>query len=841
MSPNVDGTVPEQFDPDDLRELIRATRQWQRGRTVPTYLGTVTQVIHEIIPRLWKDDIPEFPSPEKVKKEATEKSRIVFAYWAFLNLILERHEATIQKRWTKKTRQQRLQILLALWPNMPEQHRPDWKAFELEHQATRSSRDGSKYKDWFMWPDINQEDLSQTKLMFLLLNSRGRNLPSVFAAADWEAMHVGQVTEGLAPPFVPGLTMVMNGVTAPSKYGRLVHWSSISPQEMWVYTGLQFWVGEGLLVLKAQLEILNFLVKFCLQLLPEAPPEVLMSSDYPIQPEPSLKTGINESGYYSMAVMAAEASYKVPSDIDFNRLASLLEAQMSAIEDHIWSLREDPEYFKVELLEKRDHSFESVKTADGKEHPLNRKVNEDKLWGALVTRIAAESYERLEHMTQLHRQARELGVLQEKYKHEIKPEKMLPEEYRNALYYFRFSLKKSTNHAIKTFQVEFECSPPMRKFYCRTTSPTGEDECYIPDRGRSFFTDVQKRLFFIKSTLCLDEEHWARQSTILDELERLLKTTPEADMLISAQVYKTISYLSILSQCTKQLDLYQPWSRYYHYQIDYDSYPLDVKIDFTQERDAALKSLNEMVKGIRGRKIPLDTLGRAADPSGGKFKYPYEKRRTKDTVNALRRTEANLDAVWAEIDRLTNITKFQDLALYRLLSQPRSLRRTAEWVEPEETKNKGQQPSTNDDLWTTKKSKEKTKTKGEPSKTQNSDTPAVEVPEPEPVDKQPTFQVDARALKVFRTLFFNPEVTSSPGEIAWNDFLHAMGSTGFRIEKLYGSVWQFQPTQLDVERGIHFHEPHPKGKIDFQIARRNGRRLARTYGWHGGMFTLKKK
>jgi hypothetical protein len=68
------------------------------------------------------------------------------------------------------------------------------------------------------------------------------------------------------------------------------------------------------------------------------------------------------------------------------------------------------------------------------------------------------------------------------------------------------------------------------------------------------------------------------------------------------------------------------------------------------------------------------------------------------------------------------------------------------------------------------------------------------------------------------------------------DFLHAMASTGFVGQKLYGSVWHFQPTRLDVERSIQFHEPHPKGKIPFRAARHNGRRLSRAYGWHGGMF-----
>lgn len=76
---------------------------------------------------------------------------------------------------------------------------------------------------------------------------------------------------------------------------------------------------------------------------------------------------------------------------------------------------------------------------------------------------------------------------------------------------------------------------------------------------------------------------------------------------------------------------------------------------------------------------------------------------------------------------------------------------------------------------------------------------------------------------------------------SWSDFLHALVSTGFRAEKLYGSVWQFVPTKIDVERSIHFHEPHPGGKMPYWVARRFGRRLNRAYGWESGMFVLMDK
>lgn len=102
----------------------------------------------------------------------------------------------------------------------------------------------------------------------------------------------------------------------------------------------------------------------------------------------------------------------------------------------------------------------------------------------------------------------------------------------------------------------------------------------------------------------------------------------------------------------------------------------------------------------------------------------------------------------------------------------------------------------------------------------------------------------ARVLKVFKTLFYSPSVTSTPGEVARKDFLYAMLSIGFVPGKLYGSVWQFSPDldKLAVERSVQFHEPHNVNtKILYCIARRHGRRLNRAYGWDGSSFTLEEK
>ena len=135
----------------------------------------------------------------------------------------------------------------------------------------------------------------------------------------------------------------------------------------------------------------------------------------------------------------------------------------------------------------------------------------------------------------------------------------------------------------------------------------------------------------------------------------------------------------------------------------------------------------------------------------------------------------------------------------------------------------------------------KTKTRGVPAVSPTAEPDSDAFPPSSLPDVQPTFHVDARALRVFRIMFYTPSLTTTPGEVAWTDFSHAMVSTGSVPEKLYGSVWQFQPTTLDVERSTQFHEPHPARKTAFWRARRVGRRSNRAYGRFGAMFELREK
>ena len=80
-----------------------------------------------------------FPTPDEVRKEARKRVTKIFKDWTLLNHIVQRQEATIQKRWLKKTREQRKNTLLSAWPNMSASHRPDMEAFFREKSRSATA------------------------------------------------------------------------------------------------------------------------------------------------------------------------------------------------------------------------------------------------------------------------------------------------------------------------------------------------------------------------------------------------------------------------------------------------------------------------------------------------------------------------------------------------------------------------------------------------------------------------------------------------------------------------------------------------------------------------------
>ena len=161
-----------------------------------------------------------FPSAAEVRREASDLTQKIFDSYNTLNQILARHEETSRKRWTKRTKDARKKVLLTVRPNMPQTHRPDFRALERESQ--KQLPNGTRFRDAYLWPHINLEDLAQSRPLLLLLNAKGRNLPHHFAHAHFEAIHVGHISGKIIPAFLNENTMLLHGQTTAKTYGKFL-------------------------------------------------------------------------------------------------------------------------------------------------------------------------------------------------------------------------------------------------------------------------------------------------------------------------------------------------------------------------------------------------------------------------------------------------------------------------------------------------------------------------------------------------------------------------------------------------------------------------------------------
>ncbi|KAG0199117.1 hypothetical protein BGX28_007544 [Mortierella sp. GBA30] len=800
-------------------------------------------------PNTFFDSIPlprpsSFPTPAEVRNQARKRVTNIFKDWELLNRIVLRHEATIQKRWMKKSREQRKTILLAAWPDMSVSHRPDMDAFFRE-----KSRTNTAFREAYLWPHINQEDLLKPKLFLIFLNVRGRNFPSAFSAADHESFRFATTSGKVPAAFLNEYTMMFTGRNTPETYGQLYSWDDNDDAASWLFSQRGVHPGYGLQILEAQERIYHFLLECCLQILHEKPRESLMVDNSPIEPEPPALS-VAEGGVNSLAAIAAMAPYRLPAHLDLARLQDLVAAKRSATEDHIWSLREDPSYFADFILDTKEHRQELLPDIKGRQHSLMRPYPSKQFWDRAAMSVVAEAYLYLEIWNDLHSQIGKAMSLQKKYERIIKYEDDLPTDLLETFLELEYSLSHYVKGPIQILKTIVVASPPLRASFVRLPEEGNNRMIHVVQKPNSTWDTTQKRLMWLFQTLWDEQQrHLLGLSPLLDEMERLVQNDPKARNLFSSRVANMVADLSLLSECQRQISLYQPWASSFETEA---AARQDELKDKHIQRTVRIQELDTALKHI--------SLANA-DPSDGKFFYPVEKRRTKENTEAMQQAEKALDGFWEKLDKslLEKIDVSRHGATMHLLSDSRILHRTPDWVEPdpklpptdrhkesrveELVKPLSQlyfdiehRTQSRVDSGETATQKTKVKTRGV----------AFASPEPveslhpadaqQSVDIQPTFKVDKRSLKVFSTLFYKPSTNAQPGEIPWNDFLHAMGATGFAMEKLYGSVWHFTPSKLDVERSIQFHEPHPASKIPFKTARRFGRRLFRSYGWRGDMF-----
>lgn len=777
------------------------------------------------------------PTAAEVQREARERSTHVLASWNQLQQILERHEDVIRKRWLKKTKTQRTAIILKAWPKMSATHRPDYEALRKEGGDFRSHK--TKFREAYLWPYMNVEDLVKNTSMLLFLNARGRHPPYMFAHADIAATRIGRGSGHTMTAFLNLHTMFLTGLDV-NTYSRLVHWHDDDEAMMKSMNGLGHMPGEGLWVLEIQQSVLKFLVDCCHSILHDFQPDCLIK-DVAVKPEPP---PIGDSSKWpSLAALAAEAPYRLPAQLNFARLKALVSAKRSAAEDHVRSLREDPGYFSDIVGDSSEHRQEKLLDTKGARHPV---LDTPLFWERVLGNEVVDAYGSLISWDIVDGQLTQLITLQEKYSSMIDPEQELPSEYMKALVHLRYILEQIMKGPISSLKHGFVASPPLRTDFVRQPHIQGSNMIAVQSRS-SVSKEVRELMWLLENFWTAQSLHLAGASGLMDEIEHVIASNPKK-RFISSWVSRQLAELGLAARLQHELDLYQPWAA--GYDQEWAKYCKEIEADFSV-RFAKFANFNQVLKKPSFQR-KMSALGSLTE---GRFFYPSDKRRTKKTTDDMRKAEFDLDVFWNAVDlRYESRTgeKLEDI-ISKWQTGRRPLERTPEWIEPskaEAVKAPKSLPSAQESIYqplsvlslqdgnvpkfVPSAPKVKPKTRGTASESQDT----TQQIQPMEQETRTVFKVDDRAFKVFRTLFFNPASSDLPGEIPWTDFLSAMASTGLAPEKLYGSVWQFTPSGLDVERSIQFHEPHPVAKIPFRNARRIGRRLARAYGWDGSMFVL---
>jgi hypothetical protein len=277
------------------------------------------------------------------------------------------------------------------------------------------------------------------------------------------------------------------------------------------------------------------------------------------------------------------------------------------------------------VLDTKEHRQEMIKDWHGNAHPILNPSRQHTLWARILSSVAFEAYLDVEIYTKLANQAKALAALQKMYADSILPSRDLPEDYAASLLKFRHYLDRAVCGPMGKLKYVAVASPPLRRFHVR--QPPEDSSSTIIDVERNInvkANKVETKLIWLLRTLWEDgyQLFLAGLPLVVDELQRLVQSEPQAKDLISESMADLMGEFSTLAQCIKELELYNPWAR--TWESDAADGVDDLKNEFAQyaEPRSGLTAGIQASLSEKSRSPEAVTLG---EPTTGKFTYPIEK------------------------------------------------------------------------------------------------------------------------------------------------------------------------------------------------------------------------
>lgn len=798
----------------------------------------------------------DLPSPKQlelreIRTLATTFAHDIFADRTSLNASLKRFEALIQKRWLKKSAKQRREALTGAYPNIPLVHRPDFENFR-NYSNRHISRSRTCDAGAHLTPHINLEDLMQGHLLLLFINSRGRNLPSVFVASDMDRAHLSG--EWYERPERDGLAMYFYDKKTPRQYASI---GKVSTFPRKIGTAHSFTPGYGLLALEIQRSIYRFALRCVKSILHDIP-----LSDHKLAPFQTEPSPLQDStgAWQSVSQTTLEADYCKPQANGLARYQHLVQGLRLTAEDHVWSLREDPSYFLESLREWREYRTDSPSETPEHWREVASQMLEDAMDALHTYTWLADVFASMRSLGDQIASADRNTLRLLKYEEFawVLISKVIDSMIWKCMRNLDISIPRSSG-----FRGQFQAphDPATCKLKGRCPSPHGCDSRW---NIKKTSTPAQTRAHKIFFMLSGNDDHALqlhRLRPVVQEAHYMLEQDTEAGRLIDTCLLVDFFDLAVLADLQYCIHSLRPYSdSWFAAGVSDDVY-------LVKSQEAFWHRCTDLCGAVFLSAKKTTALG---DPLDGRFNYPLEKRRTAETVKQMQSAETTLKTFWEQM-RLH--TRRYGIILdaffaWHLTSSPLAIRTTQDWDEKQAGSAQPRHsdpgssyeehnyrkfdasPAGNENKKAEIALEEKTKTKTRGEANDQVDTVSQAEQDPtaapsSPDDLRKAVKVPRREFKVLCALLpSSATISHAPREVSWNDFISALNTLGLVPEKLCGSVWIFKPLSVGhglvrADRSIQFHEPKSVrhgNKIDVRMVRRFGDRLKRAFGWDGETF-----
>lgn len=587
--------------------------------------------------------------PDEAAREARTRSSNVLGSWRTLKGVIGRQEGILREKWLGISPERRKEILLEAWSGggtMAPTHRPDLWALRRESPEQRQA--GTAYKDAYMWPQINVEDLSKDKPLLLLLNSRARCPPHVFAAADLENVHVGHLSRAIQGLFLPDYDMAMTGETVDT-YGKM--YKNLSPEHVEdMMTGRSYKSGDGMDVLEIQERLFVFLVTCCklLLLLDDEPVDSKEEATGTIQRSP-LQTNRDDSLYTSISDVGLEAPYINPQEVDLQRLETIVNARTKEAQDHFWNLRQVPEYFAKAARTWIEHAPENLRDKQGNVHPeLADPSRRQKFLDRVIGRMVHNSYEEIHVWHYMGVELQQLKTLQSRYPEQDTPDaRTTPEyvklpEYAQSLQKLKILLDmRLFNQYLLKINYHFASSPRLREHFTRVQDPKWHTSIR-PHLRTGTLDNTPDDLLWLWGRFSTDESlRICGVQNLSGAMQHFLEAHPDQEPRVTPFLQSAFADLSIVGELQQQFSML--WPRIFLHRGDkYVANETQAVMRWGQELVSPIWHLVQLLNDAFGPAVIK--LGQEGDPDTGRFDYAPGNEDERQSA------EGALGAFWGRVE-----------------------------------------------------------------------------------------------------------------------------------------------------------------------------------------------